>query len=194
MVTNGDLFLKGLIVIILSDVVSFFNVGKSMDSENQIPSTADLIIQEFPFLKVEDFKLCFNNAKKGAYGRLYDRLDGQIIFEWINTYCSERSLEAERININAHSELNNSKEAINPEIVNILKEVINTIQVEEVKKEPKKFSERDPRITALFNEFEKSYKKSGLYLNGSRFVKYNDKFLNQVEFLETKLKEGNAEM
>jgi len=46
---------------------------------------------EFYWLKPEDFKLCFNNAKTGKYGQLYNRLDGSVIFEWLNNYQNERA-------------------------------------------------------------------------------------------------------
>ena len=42
---------------IIIDVVMFFNVGKIMN-DNQAAQTADLIIEEYYFLKPDDFKLC----------------------------------------------------------------------------------------------------------------------------------------
>lgn len=43
-----------------------------------------------PELLYDDFKLCFNNAKRGKYGRVYDRIDGNIIYEWLQKYSEER--------------------------------------------------------------------------------------------------------
>ena len=53
----------------------------------------------------------------------------------------------------------------------------------------KKVNPRDPKITELFHEFEKLFKINGIE-KGGRFVNYNGKVLNQVEFLETKLVES----
>ena len=71
----------------------FFNVGK-MINDTQAAQTADLIIDEYYFLKPDDFKLCFTRAKKGYYGKVFDRIDGQVIFEWLNQYTNDRMTTA----------------------------------------------------------------------------------------------------
>lgn len=60
----------------------------------QAAQTADLIIEEYYFLKPDDFKLCFTRAKKGYYGKVFDRIDGQVIFEWLNQYTNDRMTTA----------------------------------------------------------------------------------------------------
>lgn len=85
----GDAHVKALLTIIFVDLVKFFNVGKSM-SNDQLAQTISLVQDEYWMLKPEDFKLCFNNAKKGVYGKVYDRLDGQVIFEWLDKYLKDR--------------------------------------------------------------------------------------------------------
>ena len=77
----------------------FFNVGKIMN-DNQAAQTADLIIEEYYFLKPDDFKLCFNRAKKGLYGKVYDRIDGAVILEWLGRYEKERGSMAMDDSIN----------------------------------------------------------------------------------------------
>jgi hypothetical protein len=94
----GDMHTKAILTIILIDLIKFFNIGKSMNDE-QVGQTIQLIQEEFWMLKPEDFKLCFNNAKKGLYGKVYDRLDGQIILEWLGRYLSERMNYAEQESI-----------------------------------------------------------------------------------------------
>ena len=84
---------------IIIDVVMFFNVGKIMN-DNQAAQTADLIIEEYYFLKPDDFKLCFNRAKKGLYGKVYDRIDGAVILEWLGRYEKERGSMAMDDSIN----------------------------------------------------------------------------------------------
>lgn len=59
-------------------------------SNDQLAQTISLVQDEYWMLKPEDFKLCFNNAKKGVYGKVYDRLDGQVIFEWLDKYLKDR--------------------------------------------------------------------------------------------------------
>jgi hypothetical protein len=86
----GEFRANALIFFIVNDLVNFFNVGKTMDA-NQIQQTVELIREEYPHLTIEDFKLCFTNAKKGLYGQLYDRIDGQIILGWLERYANSRS-------------------------------------------------------------------------------------------------------
>lgn len=80
-------------VKILNDLLDFFSIGKTIGAI-QVAATADLIIEEYYFLKPDDFKLCFNRAKKGYYGKVYDRIDGQVIFEWLNRYTNDRMTTA----------------------------------------------------------------------------------------------------
>lgn len=58
--------------------------------QEQLVQTIQLIIEDFYYFNIEDFKLCFNNAKRGRYGKVYDRLDGNVIYEWLETYSKER--------------------------------------------------------------------------------------------------------
>jgi len=85
----GETKLRAFMARIIIDVVMFFNVGKIMN-DVQAAQTADLIIEEYYFLKPDDFKLCFTRAKKGYYGKVFDRIDGQVIFEWLNQYTNDR--------------------------------------------------------------------------------------------------------
>ena len=85
----GETKSRALVVLILADLVKFFNVGKAMN-DVQMAQTADLIFDEFYYLNIEDFKLCFNMAKSGKFGKVYDRMDGQVIMDWLSTYENMR--------------------------------------------------------------------------------------------------------
>lgn len=85
----GEQSLQAILVIILNDVIKFFNVGKTVGQE-QLVQTIRLIIEDFYYFNIEDFKLCFNNAKRGFYGKVYDRIDGNIIYEWLQKYSESR--------------------------------------------------------------------------------------------------------
>lgn len=58
--------------------------------ERQIAETVRMIIDDFYYLNFDDLKFCFNNAKKGKYGKIYDRIDGNIIYSWVQKYGNER--------------------------------------------------------------------------------------------------------
>ena len=96
---------------ILVENIRFFALGKSMN-DLQVLETAKLIAGEYYYFKLEDFKLFFTKFKRGEYGNLYDRLDGQVIMIALNKYREERLAEAERLNHEKHKEiLQNEKES-----------------------------------------------------------------------------------
>lgn len=67
----------------------FFNVGRAMN-DVQTFETAQLIVETFPYLNIADVNLVFKRAKIGHYGKIYDRLDGNVIIDWFNQYFNER--------------------------------------------------------------------------------------------------------
>lgn len=90
--------------ILVVDAVLFFNVGKSMDAD-QVKQTVQLILEEYYYFKPEDFKLCFKKAMKGHYGKVYDRIDGPVIFEWLNQHDFERTQIVEEVRSGQNREL-----------------------------------------------------------------------------------------
>lgn len=88
--------LLAILTILFNDVIDFFSVGKSM-GQSQLVSTIQLVVEDFYYLNIEDFKLCFNNAKRGVYGKIYDRIDGNVIYGWITQYAQERAFFCESI-------------------------------------------------------------------------------------------------
>ncbi len=88
--------LKSMFYLIVKDVLDFFSVGKTIGAM-QLLGTIQLIIDDFYYLNIDDFKLCFNNAKRGVYGKIYDRVDGNIIYGWISQYAQDKHCYCESI-------------------------------------------------------------------------------------------------
>jgi hypothetical protein len=105
--------LNDLLIVLISDVVSFFNLpdGKNMNSD-QVVFSASAIIEDYPLFSLEDFTLCFKKGKTGKYGKNYSSFDGQILFSWLKAYDLERDecLSAE----NQSASLKAPKEPILP--------------------------------------------------------------------------------
>jgi len=104
---EGETKCRALVVYMISDCIECFNVGKNMN-QTQIARASDLIINEYYFLKPDDFKLCFNNAIIGKYGKTYDRIDIQVICDWLNQYCADRLNVAENLQYSEHCNLKES--------------------------------------------------------------------------------------
>ena len=92
--TDENLVVSGLAGLILR-TSGFFNLSKVM-TEDQAIDTAYLLLEKYPYESFEDFVIMFRNAKMGKYGELYNRLDGQIIFKWMEEYMEEKAIHREK--------------------------------------------------------------------------------------------------
>ncbi|MFW9597569.1 MAG: hypothetical protein ACMV0Y_06410, partial [Paludibacter sp.] len=83
---NGLIATQALLTVIIRDLVRSFNVGQTMDEE-QVADLINDIIDQYYWLNIEDFRLCFNNAKSGRYDRNgIFRLDASVILSWLDKY------------------------------------------------------------------------------------------------------------
>lgn len=87
-------YIEGWIV----NIREFINVGKRMN-DVQTQETAMLIIETYPSLNIADINLVFKRAKLGKFGQFYDRLDGQLLLGWFDTYFDERCQAAANISM-----------------------------------------------------------------------------------------------
>lgn len=74
--------------MMIAEVNDFFNVRGNMNAR-QIALTAELILDNpgFHDLTLNNIKACFRH--KMATAKLYDRLDGNIIIQWLREFKSE---------------------------------------------------------------------------------------------------------
>jgi len=193
-VSNGDLLVKALIAHALTDLNIFFNFQNIMTTP-QIAQTVEMILSDFNWLKIEDVRVCLNNGKKGHYGQLYGRLDGQIIMLWFQTYSTDRTNEYLRIkDFNENQRLNRKIEAseINPEgqkkVIELLKSAIkNTNEVVEDKKAREK-TDSEKLIQRFYRQFTKICINRN-YDDSYRFIFMYGKVINANEYVEIKIKQ-----
>lgn len=95
---------KGLLLLI-NDLRLFFQVD-NMISTDGIKGLVPMIVSEYPGLSLEEITVCFAQAKKGYYGEVYNRLDGQIILKWIRLYYADK---IERVKLKQQSQHSQSK-------------------------------------------------------------------------------------
>jgi hypothetical protein len=111
----------GILCKLIGDTCDFFNVGGNM-TDIQIQQTAIMIIDSYHWFNIYDFTLCFKNAKVGKYGKLYDRLDGAVILQWLEAYNQERLGAAQ---LHTQQENRKQKEAskqMHPKVAAIFKQ------------------------------------------------------------------------
>lgn len=85
----GETVLNALLTLAVTDLVNSFNVGKTMN-DDQIVYVVETIKVDYYFIRIDELKYCFNQARKGRYGQIYDRIDAAIICQWIDKYLEER--------------------------------------------------------------------------------------------------------
>lgn len=85
---NPELALA-LLRLHMVDLIDFLNPARSMNM-NQVDTTSELILMEFPQLKIADLVYIIKRAKLGGFGNLYESIDGQKIISWIRQVLMER--------------------------------------------------------------------------------------------------------
>lgn len=90
--------------VLIIDLIKFYAVGKNIGAE-QVQETTRLILQDFYFLKIEDFRLFFDRMKSGHYGQVYDRMDGNVILVNLRKYCDERMDFAANMQLEKHKQV-----------------------------------------------------------------------------------------
>lgn len=98
---RGEATARAVLVLLVNDMLDFFNAGNDMN-DTQVALTVDFILEEYPYMQADDIALCFRNAMKGKYGKLYNRIDGQIIMGWLREYNRERCTVASEQSYNEH--------------------------------------------------------------------------------------------
>ena len=164
---RGEDFAKLYVISELVKLVNFVNVGNNMRQE-QLADVAEMILDDYYFLNIADIKLFFYNCKKGVYGSLYNRLDGQLILEYLEKYCDTRGDCAESVMID---ENNTAKSAIKTS--NIPNWLIEKFAVKPI--EDSEFSPEEVK------EFKKKY---GIEVPKSYFEKRGNKVSEQAGELD----------
>ena len=109
--------------LLINDLRLFFQVDNMITSDG-IVALCPLIIGEYADLSLEEITVCFALAKKGYFGEVYNRLDGQVILKWIRVYNKERLdrllRKSEEVHWQSRSDIcYREKAASNSELLNI---------------------------------------------------------------------------
>lgn len=204
---NGIGNTKTIISIAIIDVCKFFSVGKSI-SQDQVLEIAELIMENYSQFSMADIAVCFKMAKTGKLsgGKLYDRLDGNIICLWLNEYDElKREKRSQMERSKPMDELykdyddnaaNNALQAIKERIAE--KKRYISKEVFEAPKSQKKSAEdlMIEKWIKYFNEWHDS-KKDSIFQSGIKFIRKNGQVMDLQTFLRYRmsiLQEWNARM
>ena len=119
-----------MLTTIITAQVEYFNLVEKMTSA-QLVETVNLFFIEYPNLTIEDVILCFRKAKTSqpGYDKPMSRVDGSLIFRWVNRYESEKLERIEEIrDAERQSHRDESKDPIAENVLVRIKEIIDAHQ------------------------------------------------------------------
>lgn len=180
---------KALVTNAITDLVLFFNVGKTM-SQEQCVEVVELLIKNYSFLRPAELKYCFDKIKMSHYGTVYNRMDGAVVFECIEKFLTERMENIEIINRQKKSDSDAIATMVLTELQEKLKFKIEHKKIDEPK--PREKTKEEKLVQQWMNDFDKLYREKPS--NGSiRFVSFNNKMLNIDGYLNARLGEYNQQ-
>lgn len=193
----GELQVKALLTILIGETVNFFSVGKTM-SDVQVATTVEMILEDYSVYKPDYFILCFKRAKKGQYGTTYDRIDGNVIFNWLAKFDAEYTAEIEAERRNEHKRIVNNTISYGefstiPEdprdrpvpMPKNIREMINTVAKKEPQKSQLVFSDEQKLVRSFRTDFERIIEDNGQ--DDKEFVHFHGtpgKSMNFQEYFE----------
>lgn len=116
---KGEQAIMDILISLIARAQNALNIGFKMNPM-QIQTAAELILERFYFLRIDELKLCFNNALAGDYGEIYNRIDVAVIMGWLNQYDETRTSVV--MSANKALQANNIQEAVGEHMPELLKE------------------------------------------------------------------------
>lgn len=102
----------------MTDMLKFFNLTQGEMNGSQVVQTILMIQEDYWFLTLADFKVFFSKIKKGHYGQVYNRMDGQMILGWLSDYAAERANTAATMSeVDAHQQKDRDERVYTPEML-----------------------------------------------------------------------------
>ena len=70
---------------LIQGVYDLVKVGKRID-EDAIVKLSKMILKKYWYLTIDEVSYCLDSGIQGQYGKIYDRIDAQVILEWLHLY------------------------------------------------------------------------------------------------------------
>lgn len=162
---TGELENKALTSIqeLLSNLQESLNVDKKL-SLTQEYEVATLLIEKYGnILTLEEVALVFKKAKMSEYGKIFNRIDVQIIFEWIEKYLQSEDKQGfyERYNKKSETPIGNLNWITKApaEHLSELKQNLNNMLAEDRKKNWERSAVHNEQRQLIIKEAEIRFKE-----------------------------------
>jgi hypothetical protein len=174
---KGEQVALGVLVALMDECQQYFNLQQPMNPQ-QLMLTAELIMEEYYYLRVEEFRICFRMAMKGEYGPVYNRIDGQVFFEWIRKYFSKRDAVTNRMVKDQQSNNNIYEMFQHPQVVDAIQQAADKLKIQEAPVQEAKRSE----VSAFEKMLMDEYDALPAWNSDMRFRVYNNKPYQFTEY------------
>jgi len=172
----------------IDQLQTYFSLERIM-TPYQVEMTTELIEETFYYFSPDDFRKCFRGAMSGKYGKIYNRLDGAVIMEWLRAYDIERT----EIIVREQMERNKqeAKEVMSTESFNgAMKKLIDELATKTKRKKPESYeSKLSPFEKQVIAEYDKLrgmnrfavYEGKEMDFDTYRMIRYGEEMKNQGE-------------
>jgi hypothetical protein len=173
-----------VMVAMMDSCQQYFNLQQPMNAQ-QLALTAELMLEDYYYLRVDELQVCFRMAMKGEFGPVYNRIDGQVFFEWLKKFMGKRQSVSERINHEKQSNNNIYEMFQHPQIMDAMQQAADKLKIkEEPVREVKR--ENPPQIEiALMREYDALPQ----WDNDMRFRVYKNKPYQFTEYRQERYRE-----
>jgi len=188
--TEGTKTVEAFIASQIENFLRFVNPKIGMTDE-QVIETAELLLSNWPYLRPTELRIFFGNCKMGKYGKIYDRVDGQMLFEWLKLFEIEKDEVISSIRVKENSEFKKDKSSLfcgwqddkTKSIANAI-----GIKVEPAKAEPIELNEPTKRFSDEFDKLISDQYEQGVPIK-IKLVQYKDKIYDYQQYIECRIKE-----
>ena len=179
---------KRILTNSIDQLQTYFSLERIM-TPYQVEMTTELIEETFYYFSPDDFRKCFRGAMSGKYGKIYNRLDGAVIMEWLRAYDIERT----EIIVREQMERNKqeAKEIMSTESFNgAMKKLIDELATKTKRKDPESYeSKLSPFEKQVIAEYDKLrgmnrfavYEGKEMDFDTYRMIRYGEEMKNQGE-------------
>ena len=189
---KGEKVALEVLVALMDECQQYFNLQQPMNAQ-QLMLTAELIMEEYYYLRIEELRVCFRMAMKGVFGPVYNRIDGQVFFEWIIKYMPKRQLITDRMKQEQQSNNNIYEMFQHPQVVDAIQQAADKLKIEEAPAREVKRSEVSAFEQQLMAEYDllpqwnndmrfRVYKNTPYQFNEYRKERYMEEINKQNEY------------
>ena len=185
---EGEHAVKMILTSAIDQLQTYFSLERVM-TPYQIQMTNEIIEETFYYFSPEDFRKCFRGAMAGKYGKVYNRLDGAVIMEWLRAYDIEKTEQAVQEQMQKKKEI--SQEIMSTDKFNeAMQKLMDELSAKTKRKDPEPWeSKLTPFEKQVIAEYDKLrglnrfavYQGKEMDFDTYRMIRYAEEIKNQGE-------------